>query len=420
MKLNDVSTVVVGMGYVGLTYAVHIAGKNFRVLGIEKDEKTRNAINNGVLPFFEEGLGEKLEKCVSNNLLFVISPEELVSWRIESKVKSLNFIITVGTPVRNECLDFTALNEVFSNLRQNLGPDDSVILRSTVSVGTTRKYCSELPYNIKYCFAPERTIEGKALLELQELPQVFGTDSTESALYFEKYFTGFHSEVILVSNPETAELVKLTSNVFRDVTFAFANEIAQVSFDHGVNSKEVINVANYKYPRCNIPFSGPVSGPCLTKDSYILNVSNPERSIIRSGRRLNEHYVKGIVDRLWDDRFVKICILGLAFKGSPPTSDMRDSLSIQIAKDLRCKNVEVYGYDPLVYNEDFEKNEIKKVESYESIFATFDLVIVQNNNPAFARHDWSRLSINPNGITIIDFWSIIPKYSHELVKLYHI
>ena len=87
---------------------------------------------------------------------------------------------------------------------------------------------------------------------------------------FNNFFEEVSSEVRCVSTTETVELVKLTSNVYRDVIFGFSNEISLISHKQNIDVKEVIDACNYKYPRCNIYSSGPVGGPCLSKDSYIL------------------------------------------------------------------------------------------------------------------------------------------------------
>ena len=301
-------------------------------------------------------------------------------------------------------------------LKSIVKKNDAIILRSTVEVGLTRKMCSEINEDIYYCFAPERTIEGKAIEELNSLPQVYGSNNLKSKEFFDNYFKLFHKEVISVSSSETSEIIKLSSNVYRDVSFGFANEIAQISYKNGVNSKEVIDVCNYKYPRSNIPKSGPVAGPCLSKDSYIFLKDIKETSIILSARKLNEEYCWSIVKSiLKKNTFKNVCILGIAFKGIPGTSDVRDSIALSLTKSLRKKKLKVSGFDPLVFEEDFKKNQIKRINTLENVFNFNDLIIVQNNNQIFSDIDLTKYKVNKK-ITIIDFWSIIPKTNNKNIN----
>ncbi len=405
IKDRKCRVVIIGMGYVGLTYALHINSLGYSVLGIENNKKIKKDINNCIPPFFEEGIESQLNKSISNQLLNVILPEEY----IQDKTFLNTFIITVGTPVNNKIIDKSSLNTVFDFLKNNINENDAISLRSTVPIGFTSNYCNSLPKKIKYSFAPERTIEGKASYELANLPQVFGSNDKASKIFFNDFFNKLSSEVVNVSSTDTAEMVKLVSNVYRDVIFGFSNEISLIAYNNNIKSSEVINACNYKYDRCNIFSSGPVAGPCLSKDSYILSPSineNKNKSIILSSRDLNEKYIINIISGLLSN-VKNAAILGLSFKGSPPTSDIRDSYALEILSYLRKNNIDVSAFDPLVFDEDFLKHKIKRETTLESAFTEKDLIIIQNNNEIFKRMDLIKLSslLNKNSI-IIDLWSL--------------
>lgn len=409
--------VMIGMGYVGLTYALYLNDQNQKVIGVEINEQIRSKINKAELPFFEKGLDFKLKESRRTELLHVISPNDFI---IDHSTPTI-FIITVGTPIKNYSLDYTSINEVFTFLKKVVQPNDGVVLRSTISVGLTRKYCEELNKDLAYCFAPERTIEGNAVHELESLPQVFGANNLKSKKLFFSFFNRYHKEVLEVSSTEASEMVKLSSNVYRDVNFGFSNEIAKLAYFYGVNSSEIIDACNYKYPRCNIAKSGPVSGPCLTKDSYILLDKNEAvNSIILNARKLNEDYSLEILsDVLEKNSIHNSCIFGISFKGTPPTSDTRDSLAIQMVKFLKQKNITVSGYDPVVFQEDFEKLEIPRFFTIEEAIDKNDLIIIQNNNSIFSQIDFNRLVVNRKK-TIIDFWSVVPDSNNiniDIIKI---
>ena len=115
-------------------------------------------------------------------------------------------------------------------------------------------------------------IEGNAIVELQDLPQVVSGFSKKSLQKVTAFFNKISRKVVKVKNLEGAEMVKLLNNSFRDLSFAFSNQIAMICDQHGLNTNEVINAANKGYPRNQIPLASPgVGGPCLTKDPYILD-----------------------------------------------------------------------------------------------------------------------------------------------------
>jgi nucleotide sugar dehydrogenase len=402
------NTVIIGLGYVGLTYSIFISNKKNKVIGIDINKNTLDKIINKNLSFFEEGLDIELEKSIDSGYFEPMLPDQFID--LNRNLESTNiFIVTVGTPVEEKKVQLDSIENVFSLIKAVIKKDDAIILRSTVEAGLTRKMCSEIKEDIYYCFAPERTIEGNTIEELNTLPQIYGADDERSKNFFNDYFSLFHDDVVSVTNSETAEIIKLSSNVFRDVSFAFANEIAQISFNHGVSSREVIDTCNYKYPRSNIPKSGPVAGPCLSKDSYIFVNDTHRESVILSARKLNEEYCWNILDSISNENdFKNACVLGIAFKGNPGTSDVRDSMALSLNKSLKDKGINVSGFDPLVFDEDFEKNNIKRINSYKNVFESHDLIIVQNNNPMFSKIDLTKYDID-RPITIVDFWSVIPK-----------
>ena len=409
--LNDkkYEIVVIGMGYVGLTYSLHINAHGYNVIGVENNDNTRKLINKSILPFFEDGLQGRLNNFVNQGLLKTLSPED---FKKSKTILNKIYMVTVGTPIVERKLYRESLDKVFDFLKDVVEDYDAIILRSTVALGLTREYCELFDKIVYYCFAPERTIEGKAVHELSTIPQVFGSNDYKSKDFFNNFFEEVSSEVRCVSTTETAELVKLTSNVYRDVIFGFSNEISLISHKQNIDVKEVIDACNYKYPRCNIYSSGPVGGPCLSKDSYILADSIDEsqtKSIILSARRLNENYVIEILNPLIKN-VKKASILGISFKGQPLTNDTRDSYAITIIEFLRKNNINISAYDPVVFDEDFQKIGVKRDYSIEESFTDKDLIIIQNNNPIFKRMDLNKLSqLSKDKSIILDLWSLHPQ-----------
>ena len=398
--------IVIGMGYVGLTYSLYFNKLGYNVIGIESNLAVKESINSKKLPFYENGLDKSLNHFVKNNMIIVKSPEEFAS---TISVLPKIYIITVGTPIIDNKINKNSIESVFQYLDNLVTENDALSLRSTVALGYTRSYCESLKTKIKYCFAPERTIEGKAMDELSTLPQVFGANDKKSKDFFKTFFNKVSSEIFEVSKTESAELVKLTSNVYRDVTFGFSNEISLISHRNQINSHEVIEACNYKYPRCNIFSSGPVGGPCLSKDAYILAESIDEshtNSIILSSRKLNENYALEVLNDIISN-VKNACILGLSFKGTPPTNDIRDSYALKIIDFLKSKDINISAYDPMVFEEDFKKINLIRDKTLEEAFENKDLIIIQNNNEVFQRMNINKLSSLTNQDSIIlDLWSM--------------
>tara|TARA_B100001059_G_C17813865_1_gene573905 strand:+ start:323 stop:1600 length:1278 start_codon:yes stop_codon:yes gene_type:complete len=405
----DYEIVVVGMGYVGLTYSLYFNKLGYAVTGIDNNVDLNEKINSKKLPFYEKGLEKSLNRFISNNMIIVQSPDEFKS-KVSDRAKI--YIITVGTPIENNKINKNSLDNVFFFLQNIIQENDAISLRSTVALGYTRKYCEKINKNLKYCFAPERTIEGKAIEELSILPQVFGANDINSKSFFKEFYSKVSKEIFEVSSTESAELVKLTSNVYRDVIFGFSNEISLISHKNNINSSEVIAACNYNYPRCNIYSSGPVGGPCLSKDSYILAESIDEKntkSLILTARKLNENYAIEVLGSLISNA-KNACILGLSFKGDPPTNDIRDSYALQIVDFLKSKNITVSAYDPMVFEEDFKNLCLKRDKTLEDAFKNKDLIIIQNNNEIFRRMNIDKLSeLTNNGSIILDLWSMFNK-----------
>ena len=152
--------------------------------------------------------------------------------------------------------------------------DTLVVVRSTVPVGATRaivlpELAARWPAP-RLALAPERTIQGQALRELEELPQVVGGLDAASGEAAAELFSRLTRRVVRVSSLEAAELVKLVNNCHTDLIYGYGNEVALLAERFGLDPLEVIQGANLEYPRPDLAKPGFVGGGCLSKDPYIL------------------------------------------------------------------------------------------------------------------------------------------------------
>lgn len=411
---RDARVCIIGLGYVGLTLAVAMAEVGFTVVGIERSRTVVDKVNGGSAHFSEKGLDVRLAAQVESGRL-----SARCDWPTESCAEV--YIITVGTPLTdNKVTNLDSIESVARSLSAVLKEGDMVILRSTVRLGVSQQVVKPVldavgcDYALAFC--PERTLEGRALEELRTLPQIVGGIDQNSAVRAGQMFAFLTPTVIRVGSLETAEMIKLINNTQRDLMFAFANEVAEICDTLGVSATEVIRAGNMGYPRASMPMPGPVGGPCLEKDAYILaeavTSAHGQARLALMGREVNEDLTAQAarrIDQLLAGRDVrKIVVFGLAFKGRPETSDLRGTLAIKLIADLRRQfpSVEIWGYDPAVPAEDIEGLGIKTVGSALDGFRDADCVLFQNNNPNFESLNLNSLSgqMKDQGI-IYDLWS---------------
>jgi UDP-N-acetyl-D-mannosaminuronic acid dehydrogenase len=366
---------VVGLGYVGLTLATLLARKGFEVWGCDRNAAKVDAIAKFRPPFFEPGVTEALRETVGANLH--------LSARFEAKAYDA-IIIAVSTPVDAETRhpDLTHVEDAVREVSAQIVGDPLVIVRSTVPVGTTDTLL--LPIlrqrhpELAVAMAPERTIQGQALRELQELPQIVGGVDEKSRDRATAFFESLGCRVVTVSSSRAAELVKLINNAHTDVIYAFGNEVALLAHQVGVDPREAIAAANAGYPRPKLHVPGYVGGGCLTKDPYLLSASvnggsSPE--IILSARRLNESMPSYTAQRVLSalrDAGVTLdgapaVVCGIAYKGTPATDDTRGAQSVEVIGVLKAAGLRVYGHDPLVAKSVIRSMDVEPIDTATSV-----------------------------------------------------
>jgi UDP-N-acetyl-D-mannosaminuronic acid dehydrogenase len=416
---------IIGLGYVGLTLATVLAEAGNSVIGIETRQELVDMTNQGLPHFTETGLPDALEGVTRFGKLKAVTA-------FDDSFSCDTYIITVGTPLSPDGVARVDMIEAAArDIAGNMQDGALVILRSTVKVGTTRDVVAPMlaasgkRFDIAMC--PERTLEGKALQVLRELPQIVGADDPAVADRAAAVFRKLTSSIVLVSDIETAEIIKLVSNTFRDVQFAFANEVARICDAFGVSAYEVISAGKLGYNRTNIPLPGLVGGPCLEKDPHILMESVRERGvtldITAAGRLVNERqpaetvrFISSEIARrkLGAEGPLRINLLGMAFKGQPETSDLRGSMSIKVFNELKAAHpdAEIGVYDPVTPNEVLAEAfpGHKVYNRFGDAVSGADVVVLGNNHPSLGTISPRTISefISPDGF-VFDYWN---HYSH--------
>jgi UDP-N-acetyl-D-mannosaminuronic acid dehydrogenase len=392
-RIEDRSIAVLGLGPVGLTLACILANNGFLVAGIDHDQEVIDQLNRGVPHFYEKGMESLLSSVQRHNpIRFTADP-----FQVDADV----YIVCVGTPLgKDKKANLEGIREVTRTIANKLKKDDLIIYRSTVPLGTTRH--TVLPLleanglnggkDFYLCFAPERTVEGNALEELQTLPQIIGGVNQESTKLAADLFAKVTPTIIEVKSLEAAEMVKLMNNTFRDIVFSFANEVANICEELNFDAFRLIDAANEGYPRDKIPRPSPgVGGTCLSKDPYFFSMPQiplaykPLLGIV--SRRINNYGHKNVCNKIRtfcrvthkSVNEVRIYIIGLAFKGSPETSDIRDSATLQLLKNLPNKrNISIKDF--VVDKTTIHGLDCNHVDDIMKGFENADIVMIMNNH----------------------------------------
>ena len=424
---------IIGLGYVGLTLALSLNELGIKVFGIDTDNKVIGKIESGAAHFYEKGLDVLLQKHIHKDLFVKTNL---------AKNESDIYVICVGTATdgKNRIM-LAPLKKAARAVGRALKTQDLVILRSTVVIGTCRRIVIpilEKESGMKagrdffVAFAPERTVEGRALEELRTLPQIIGAYNKQSLDATAQLFQPLASTIVTVSSLEAAEAIKLLNNSFRDISFSFANEVSQICNGFGLNTIEVIRAANEGYPRDRIPYPSPgVGGSCLVKDPYILIESARKVRYAAQLPIVARAINKGMIDFVYkkvhafcvknkkDPARVKIFLMGMAFKGEPETSDIRASTSVEILKKLQVKYKHIVVYDPIAKKEELQGLGTRVTSSPTQGCRGADCVLVLTNHRSFRDLDVYGLakSMNSPGF-FFDGWSIFTK--NEFASLKHI
>ena len=417
MQRYDVG--VIGLGYVGLTLATVLAEVGNRVLGVEQRQEVVDLTNAGIPHFSEVGLPQALARVTRSGSL-------AAQRTLLPGTTCAVYIITVGTPLdENGDARLDMIANATREVADNMEDGALVILRSTVRIGTTREIVvpilerSGKSFEIAMC--PERTLEGRALQELRELPQVVGADTPHAADRAAAMFRQITNSIIRVSSPEAAEILKLVDNTYRDVRFAFANEVARVCDAYGVSAFEVIASGKLGYERTNVPLPGLVGGPCLEKDPHILLQSalgrGVELEVARAGRVVNERQPRETVGFVAVEAArrklparARIAVLGMAFKGVPATDDLRGSMSIKVIDALKdsLPDACIVLFDPVIRPEGlrirFPGHEV--AGTLDEAISGAHVVILANNHPDLSRRAPVALAETmAAGGFVYDYWN---------------
>lgn len=375
---------IIGLGRVGLPLALTFARKGISVIGVDRDERLLSLVEGGTMPFEEVKGKEALSEALAAGTLSVTGDYDALE---QADV----MFVTVATGLNSELrVDYSQVQSALEVLCPRLRPVQLLMMRSTVSPGTLQKVVKpfieshtslEVGRDILLASTPERIAAGRAIVELETLPEIVGgLDDITTEIAAQVMLTLNPGKQIHKTDPVSAELAKLFTNVYRYVTFAVANEFALLSEYHGRDAHAIINMINGGYTRGGIPLPGPCGGPCLAKDGYLLvdELSFPD--FILTAWKLNEGIPSHVVHRLRQTLLdmgkslagARVGVLGMGFKAD--VDDLRQSPALRIIEILKRDGAEVLCHDPF-----------HETPSVESVLQDADAVVLATNHTVYRR-----------------------------------
>lgn len=347
---------VVGVGYVGLVTAACFADLGNRVIALDVNEKRIEGLKKGVMPIYEPGLEELVQRNVkARRLTFTTSYADALK-------KTEFAFIAVATPSGdNGEADLKYVAAAARTIAETMEGPLVIINKSTVPVGTgdwvadiIKKYQPKpIPFSVVSC--PEFLREGSAIADfMQPHRTVLGSFDREAAEKVAQLHLPLRAP-ILITDLRTAEMIKYASNAFLATKISFINEIAEICEALGADVKEV--AAGMGYDRRIGPAMLDAGlgwgGSCFPKDVKALvymaeaeqvrpRLMNAATEVNLDQRRIAVQHVEKMLGGLQGK---VIGLLGLAFK--PNTDDMREAASIEIAQQLASKGASVRAYDPV-------------------------------------------------------------------------
>ena len=407
IQFGDLSICVIGIGRIGLPTALSFANSGLPTVGVDINTELVEMINSKIFPLKDEpGYDVIFEKVIKQKFNATTKIEDIVP-------KSDVVILSLPTPMdKNNVPDYSALLSVGKQLGQLLSNDTLVIVESTVEPGfiendlisvienSDKKLVAGKDFTIGVC--PENANPGEIMHDFKKLPRLVGAiDEKTKNTIMKIYKHVFSVDIIPMPNCKTANAVKLTTNVFRDLNIAFVNELAILFEKVGIDIMTVLEAAKLKY-NFQIHYPGPgVGGPCLPVNSYQMinlakNMGFDTLKSVEMGRIINESMPMHVIDLL-SDAFVEsqkslensnILVLGISYK--PDVKDIQISPAEDIIKKLKNLKTNILIYDPYfkstnVYDIQTESNLIEALEKSDALILVTAHKEFHNLDPIFLK-----------------------------------
>ncbi len=416
---------VIGLGYVGLPLAMEFVRAGFHVTGIDVDQEKVKKLNRGE-NYIQDIKDESVKNAVEMNQLSATSDF--------SVIQNLDAIsICVPTPLnKQKNPDISFINHVMENIKGLIHHDMIVVLESTTYPGTTRELILpemeskglKVGHDFYLCFSPERIDPGNEKYKTANTPKILGGITPNCGEMGEFLYETIVEQVVRVSSPETAEMVKLLENTFRAINIGLANEVAIMCEKLGIDVWEVIDAAATK-PFGFMKFTpGPgLGGHCIPIDphylSWKLKMLDYNARFIELAGEINTSMPLHMVDLVREGLNRKrkaisgsqILVIGVAYKKN--VNDVRESPALDVMKLLENDGAELSFYDPYVPFVGLNGNRMMGMETLsKETLNNSDAIVIMTD------HDQIDFQfVVENGNLIIDSRNVIKMNHSHVIKL---
>ncbi len=386
--------VVGGAGHVGLPLALVFANHGKRSLIYDLNTAVMERVQGGEVPFMEDGGEEHLQSALESGNLFFTNDAAMVG-------RASVLIITIGTPV-DEFLNpvYEAMSKCIDAFVPYLSDEQLIVLRSTVPPGVTdwlHRYLKEKGVSAKLAFCPERVVQGKAIAEIQSLPQIVSGATPEAEDAAAEIFADLGAKIVRMK-PMEAEFAKLFCNAYRYINFAITNQFYMMVESAGMDYDRVLSGMKQDYDRmAGLPSAGLAAGPCLFKDTLQLcSFYENQFSLGFDAMMVNEGLPLFMVRNIEKEHNLlesTVGLLGMAFK--PNSDDTRSSLSYKLKKILHPRAKRVICTDPHVTTDN-------SLLPLEETVEQSDILILCVPHAAYR-------GLELQGKPVVDIWNFFPK-----------
>ncbi|MGB6985528.1 MAG: nucleotide sugar dehydrogenase [Candidatus Aquilonibacter sp.] len=389
---------VLGLGYIGLPTAALLADAGHTVFGFDTDADHCSRLARGEVKSGEQVVVDVVRRAVASGRLQI---SELL-------FPAQAYILCVPTPTINNRPDLRFVADAAARVAAVAEPGASIILESTVPPNTTERIIESAlisagknPRDFHIAHCPERVIPGATIREMRENPRVIGGRTPEDSAIIKELYASFCIGEIHLTELAVAEFVKVVENTYRDVNIAFANELAMLAEELGIDAWESIALAN-RHPRVDILKPGPgVGGHCIPVDPQFLSNANPfVTELIQAARRVNErmpHFVSRRIAELIPPPALgrKVALLGAAYKAD--VDDARESPCEHVDACLRERGFTTAIYDPHV-----RKFSRPLVPTLEDALTGADAAVLLTDHRAFSEIDPAAIGMLMRSRVLLD------------------
>jgi len=424
---------VVGMGYVGIPAAALLADvPGFDVTGVQRKSQRSgwkiDALNSGQSPIEgdEPGLDELIASVVKKGTFRVTDDFSVIG-----EMDTVLIDVQTPTDTADHAPSYLSLKEVSRRVGEFMKKGALIIIESTVAPGTTqnvvqpileRKSGMKAGKDFYLAYSYERVMPGRLIEYIQNLPRIVGGINRKSEELAVTLYGKIVREKIYSTDILTAETSKTMENAYRDVNIAFANEMALISENLGVDVYEIRELINSRSERhMHLPGSG-VGGHCLPKDTWLLRYGlqkyggRPmETEFICLARRVND-YMPSHVAKMVEDvletkkvpmREAKIAILGVAYLED--SDDTRNTPAYSLVRHLESKGAEVVAHDPHV--RDFPEADLTR--DLDAALSGADCLAIVTKHREYFRLNFSTLRKLMRTPIIVDGRNVLDKKRAE-------